>query len=152
MKVFLLKDIDQVGFAGEIIKVKDGYACNFLLPKKMAVQITTANEEFYSSKVKTVDDRKAALESKSSMLAEKINNLKLSLSCKAHDDNELYGSVGQVDIAKLLAGESVKVSKNQVILDKPIKKTGNFEIEIKLSNKIKATFKLKVTGEKTAKS
>lgn|SRR3990167_9817307 len=146
VKVFLLKDVAKVGLARELIKVTDGFAHNYLVPNKLAVIVTPAEEPFYAAKSKLVTNRKEILESKSSMLAEKIRELKLSIACKLHDGEDLYGSVGPTEIVKILDEAGFKIVKTQVLLDKPIKKTGNYEINIKLSNKIQTSFKLRVTG------
>ena len=146
MKVFLLKDVEKVGLARELIKVADGFAHNYLIPNKLAVIVTPAEEPFFAAKSKLVTNRKEILESKSSMLAEKIKELKLSIACKLHGGEDLYGSVGATEIVKVLDEAGIKITKTQVLLDKPIKKTGNYDINIKLSNKIQATFKLRITG------
>lgn len=146
MKVFLLKDVEKVGLAHEVIKVSDGFAINFLVPNKLGVVLTAANEPFYLAKAKQVTNRKEVIASKSSLLAEKIKDLNLTIAAKLHDDKELYGSVGATEIVKLLGDAGVKITKTQVLLDKPLKKTGSYEITIKLSNKLQAAFKLRVTG------
>jgi len=144
MKVFLLKDVEKVGMAGEIIKIKDGFALNFLLPKKLAVIITPDNEKFYLGKVKIVEHRKEVVETKTSMLAEKIKAIQLKIQCKTHDDGKLYGAVGAADIIGLLAEKGVSVSKNQIEFDKSIKAIGTYKVTIKLSSKLKPTVTLKV--------
>ena len=128
MKIYLLKDIEKVGFAGEIIKAKDGYAKNFLIPHGLGVEITPTNQAFYAKKVHEVVNRKTALESKTSMLAEKISNLKMTLKRKMHDDGKLYGAISSGEIVDLLVAEGIKVSKSQILFDKTIKERGNYEI------------------------
>ena len=82
MNVFLLKDIVQVGLKNEIIKVSDGYAANFLFPKKLAVEVTPANEKLYAAKARVVQNRAAIIESTSSVLGDQIANLNLKLKKK----------------------------------------------------------------------
>lgn len=146
MKIFLLKDVENIGMAGEIVNVKDGFAANFIVPKKLGVVITPENEELYKSKIKTLENRKQVIASKTSMLAEKIKSLKITIKRKAHED-KLYGSITNSEIADLLSDEGVKVAKNQVILDKAIKSTGTYDVTVKLSNQLKPSFKLKVISE-----
>jgi len=148
MKVYLLKDTEKVGIAGEIVKVKPGFASNFLIPKKLAIAITPANEAFYKAKVKNVEHRKDVISSKSSMLAEKIKQLILTLKRKTHDDGRLYGAVNGVEVSELLAKEGVSVAKNQVDFGKSIKSTGQYKVTIKLSSKLKPQLTLKVVSEK----
>ena len=146
MKMYLLQDVAKVGFAGEIIKVTDGYAKNFLIPKKLGVEVTEHNIKFYESKVKNVEHRKEALSSEQSMLSEKITHLKLTLKRKLHDKDKLYASINASDIVDLLAPEGVKIGKSQVIFNKTIKNTGEHTVTIKLSSKLQPQFILKVVG------
>lgn len=144
IRVYLTKDIDKVGFAGEIIKVKEGYATNFIIPNKLGILVTAQNEASLLKKLKTVENRKEAVKTKTSMLAEKIKSLKLTYKTKTHDGNKLYGAVSASDVMDLLKTEGIVVAKNQVIFDKSIKNTGTFEVIVKLSNQLQPTFQLKV--------
>ena len=147
MKVYLLKDIQGVGIAGEVVKVKEGYADNFLLPRKAAIKITKKNEAFYNSRAKQIDNRKEAISSQTSMLAEKIKTLKVTLKRKMHDDGKLYASVNPGEIVDLLAAEGVSVSKSQIKMTKAIKEKGSFDVTVKLSSKLQSTLSLKVIPE-----
>jgi len=147
MKIYLLKDIEQVGIAGEIIQVRDGFARNFIFPRKLGVQVTVANAPFFNGKAKSVEERKAVIASKTSMLAEKIKGLTLKIKHKVHDDGKLYAAVSAGEIVDLLAAEEVSVAKNQIVFDKSIKELGSYEITIKLSNKLQPKLVLKVMAE-----
>jgi large subunit ribosomal protein L9 len=147
MKVFLLQDIPQVGMAGEIITVADGYAMNFLFPRKYAVEVTPHNEKGLLAKQRVVEHRKEVVVSKTSMLAEKIKGLKAVLKAKVHDGGRLYGAVSAQDVVTLLAHEGIKVSKNQVLFDKSIKAKGLHSVVIKLSNSLQPSLSLKVVAE-----
>lgn len=144
MKVFLLQNIEKVGLKNEIIKVSDGYAVNFLFPKKLAVEITAANEKQYINKVRQVENRTAIIESVSSLLADQISQLNLKLKKKMHDNDKLYAAISQGEIVDLLKEHNITISKSQVVFDKSIKSKGTFEVTIKLSSKIQPTFKLQV--------
>lgn len=147
MKVFLTKDIPGVGMSHEIIKVSDGYALNYLLPRKLAVEVTPANEASFAKRVKTIEKRQEVIATKTSMLAERINSLKLTLKRKLHDDGKLYGSVNEGEVVELLAGQDVSIAKNQVIFDKSIKSKGTYEVTIKLSSRLQPKMTLNVVGE-----
>lgn len=136
MNIYLLKDIEKVGLAGEIVKVSEGYAMNFVLPRKFGVEVTKANEAFYKTKMKTVEHRKEVIESKTSMLAERIKNLRISLKHKSHDDGKLYGAISAQEIVEALAEKGVSISKNQVDFGKSIKEKGEHKVTIKLSSKL----------------
>ncbi len=148
MKIYLLKDVEGVGIAGEIVKVKEGYADNFLLPRKMGIKITTKNAPFYESRAKHVEHRKEVVASKTSMLAEKIKTMKLTVKRKMHDDGKLYASINPAEVADLLAQEGVSVNKSQVKIDKTIKEKGTFDVTIKLTSKLHPKVQLKVVSEK----
>lgn len=147
MKVFLLKDVEKVGIAGELINVTDGFAYNFLFPRKLAVEVTPQNESGFEKRKKIVEKREAIIESKSSMLAERIKSMTFVLKIKVHDDDRLYGSIGAAEIVDLLAEKGIAVSKNQILLDKAIKKAGSYPIALKLSSRLQPTFLLKIVPE-----
>lgn len=146
MKVYLLKDIEKVGIAGEIITVTDGYAKNFLLPRKLGVIVTEGNFEFFQKRAKTIEHRKEVIESATSMLSEQIKGLILTLKKKIHDNDRLYAAVSQADVVELLAEKNIKVSKSQVLFDKSIKEAGSYPVTIKLSSKLQPQLTLKVIG------
>ena len=149
MKVYLLSDVENVGFEGEIITTTEGYAKNFLVPRKLGVVVTAVNEAFYKSRVRNVENRKEAVKTKTSMLAEKIKATKLSIKRKMHE-GKLYGAISAQDIVELLAQEGISVAKNQILFDKSIKEKGTFDVVIKLSSKLQPALSLKVSEEKEA--
>jgi large subunit ribosomal protein L9 len=148
MKVYLLKNVEGVGMAREIIKVSDGYAQNFLLPNKLAVQVTPANEKFYQTQIRNIENRKEAIVSETSRLAEDIKTAKnLVLKRKTHDGSKLYASVNPLEIAELFTKQNMAVSKSQVHFDKAIKSTGSYDVIIKLSSRLQPVVKIKVVSE-----
>ncbi len=152
MKVYLLQDVERVGMKGEVVKVEEGFARNFLIPRKIAVEITPKNEAFYKNKELVIERRKEVVESKTSMLAERIKMLKITIKRKMHDDGKLYGSIGSAEIAEALtaealaAGYSLTVGKSQIIIDKAIKAKGSYDVTVKLSNKLQPQIKVVVTS------
>ena len=147
MKIYLLKDVEKVGLAGEIIKVSDGFGSNFLIPRKLGIEINPHNEQYYKQRVKTIEHRNEVVSSKTSMLAEKINSLKITLKRKMHDDGKLYGSINATEIVDVLAEKGISIAKNQVEFGKSIKAKGTYDIVIKLSTKLKPTISLSIVPE-----
>ena len=147
MKVFLLKDIEKVGMAGEIIKVNEGYAKNFLVPHKLGVIITPENEASYKQKIKSIAHRKEVVATKTSMLAEKISSTTLTLKKKIHDDDRLYGAVAPLEVVELLKEKGISITKTQVEFEKTIKAKGSYQITIVLSSKLKPQLTLRVVPE-----
>jgi large subunit ribosomal protein L9 len=147
MKVCLRKDIEKIGLAGEIIKVKEGFATNYLIPSGLAVPVTEANADFFKKRERTIENRKEVLATQTSMLAEKINTLELVIKKKMHDDGKLYGAVSPADIVEKLAEKGVTVGKNQIIFGKSIKSKGVYEVVVKLSSRLQPKIKVTIVQE-----
>ena len=147
MNVYMLKDVENVGMAGQIIKVSDGYAANFLIPRKLAVKLTKGNEATLKSQVKKIEVIKKILNNKIAMLAERIKNLHLTIKEKIHDDEKLYGSVSADEIVELLKAKDISVNRKQIEFPKSIKKVGEHKVVVRLSSKLKPEFILKVTAK-----
>ncbi|MCX5922018.1 MAG: 50S ribosomal protein L9 [Candidatus Dependentiae bacterium] len=147
MKVFLLKNVEKIGMAGEIIKVADGFGTNFLLARKLAVEVTPNNEESFKKREKIVEKRKEVVATKTSMLAEKINGLKVTLKRKLHDDGKLYGSVNASEIVDVLAEKGISVTKSQIEFGKSIKAKGSHEVTIKLSSTLQPVINVNIVSE-----
>jgi large subunit ribosomal protein L9 len=147
MKVFLLKDIPGVGIKNEIITTKEGYARNFLIPNKFAIEVTDKNENALKNRIKVLQDRKNVIATKTSILAEKIGSTTITIKRKIQDNGKLYGSINESEIVEELAKNGINISKNQVIIDKDIKTKGNHEIKIKLTSKLIPNLKIKVISE-----
>lgn len=150
MKVFLLKDIEKIGIEGEIIKTSEGYARNYLIPRKLGIEVTPENEKSLVNRVKKIEHRKEVVATKTSILAEKIKNSDLVLKRKMHDGGKLYGSISANEIVDLFALKGISISKSQVEFDKTIKTQGVYDVIIKLSSKLQPKVKLKIIQEKEA--
>jgi large subunit ribosomal protein L9 len=133
--------------AEQVVKVADGYAHNFLIPRKLAVEVTALNEAGLVKRIKQVDQRKEVVASKTSMLAERIKTLKPVLKAKIHDNDRLYGAVSEKDIAAALAGLGISIAPRQVIIERKILTKGLHPVKVKLSNTLQPTFTLKVISE-----
>lgn len=147
MKVYLLKNVERIGMAGEILKVADGFGANYLIPNKLAIEITAQNEESFKNKTKKVEQRKEVIATQTSMLAEKINGTTVTIKRKLHDDGKLYGSLSAGEIADALAQKSISVSKSQIDLPKSIKSKGTYEVVIHLSSRLQPKVTIKVVSE-----
>lgn len=152
MKVFLKEDIKNIGMAGEMVKVDDGYGRNYLIPKKLAVEVTPKNEASFKGKIKVIENRKEVINSKTSMLAERIGSMVITLKRKMHDDGKLYAAVNTSEIADLLGDQGVAIGKSQVLIDKSIKEKGSYKVTIKLTSKLQSQITLKVVPDHAAKT
>lgn len=148
MEVILRKDIPKLGKAGDVVKVKDGFARNYLIPKGLAI---LANQKTLKAleKERSIILAKAERERKKTQsLAEKLQGMTITLYRKAVEEGRLYGSVTASDIAKALAERGFEIEKKQIILDEPIKTVGNYEVNLKLSGDINVSIKVEVIEEK----
>lgn len=147
MKIILLQDIKSLGKAGDIKNVSDGYARNFLLPKKLARLATEANVA--EAETKRAQE-KAAQEANLNNLQElagKLNGKKIIIKSK-EKGGKLFGSITAKDITQELAGENLAIPEKSIILDEAIKKTGSYRIKVKLADDIEADVQLEIAGEK----
>ncbi len=146
MKVVMLQDVENIGMVGQVLNVSDGYAANYLLPRKLAKQVTAKSEKFYAERSKKIEVAVQAVASKMGMLAERIKNLHLTLKKRQHDDGKLYGSVSADEVVDLLKGKDITINKKQVVFIKSIKNVGEHKVAIKLSAKIQPHATVKVVG------
>ncbi len=148
MKVLLVKDVEHLGKAGEIKDVSGGFGRNYLLPKGFAVlatksQIKQAEERMAAQRRKAEAARKEA-----EALAARLANLTLTFVVKVGEQDRLYGSVTNADIAsKLHEMIGVEIDRRKIALEDPIKRTGEYEVPVELASGVSATLKVVVTGE-----
>lgn len=142
MKVILLEAIDRLGKAGEVITVKEGYARNFLIPKKKAKIATPGNMKMLDAlkKKQTVEESKKLEDAKK--LADKISALSLTIAAQAGEEEKLFGSVSNDDVAASLAEQGINIDKKEIILDEPIKKLGTYQVTVKVHPEVKASLRV----------
>lgn len=142
MKVILLKDIDKLGKSGQTVKVADGYARNYLLPQKLALEATQANERLFLEMKKQAEQKEVKIKKEAQELAEKIRGLSCTIVRQAGEEEKLYGSVTNMDIASAIQQEGLHLDKKKILLDEPLKSLGIFYVPIKLHPEV--TTELKV--------
>ena len=146
-EVLLMSDVNDLGAEGDIVKVADGYARNFLLPKKLAAPVT---EETRRRLAKAQRER-AALQAdelaEARKLAEHVSTLSCTIPARASADENLYGSISSGDIASALAGQGVEVQEENVLLEAPIKELGIFGVPIRLHPEVDVMLKVWVVEE-----
>ena len=142
MEVILTKDVNKIGKAGSVIKIKDGFARNFLLPQKLAIPVTPGNlkklEQEKQKTLKSLEEKKQ----EAIIIKERLDKLSLTISAIAQDEKSLYGSVTAQDISSALKEEGIEIEKNLIVLDEPIKSLGIYELEVKLHPEIQAKVKI----------
>ncbi|MCX5696019.1 MAG: 50S ribosomal protein L9 [Candidatus Omnitrophica bacterium] len=141
MEVILTKDVDKIGKAGAVVKVKDGFARNLLLPKKLAVEVTPGNLKRLEQEKQKIAQDSEKRKQEAIILKERLDNLSLTISAMAQDEKSLYGSITALDISNALKDEGLEVDKNLIILAEPLKALGIYEIPVKLHPDISAILK-----------
>ena len=147
MRVFMLKDVEKVGMAGQVINVKEGYARNFLFPRKLAISAEGQSKEFFEKRIAKQKVATQVLSSKAAMLAERIKSLHLTLKERTHDDGKLYGAVGSDEVVALLKEKGININKKQIEFEKSVKAVGEHKVTVKISSKLKPQLTLKVVGK-----
>ncbi len=148
MQVYMLKDVENVGMTGQIVKVTDGYASNYLLPNKLAKEVSASDAKFYAQRVVKQQATVQVLNTKAAMLAERLKTIHVTIKEKVHDDGKLYGSVSADKIVELLKEKEVSITKKQVEFGKSIKSVGEHKVTIKLSSKLLPEITVKVVALK----
>ena len=147
MEVILREDVDKLGRRGEVVKVAEGYGRNFLLPRGLAVPVTTANKAMIDRERKAHEARMAKEKAEWQAVADRINSIRFVAPRKVGENDILYGSVTSGDIAEFLKNKGVEIDKRKVQLDDPIKKLGDHEVKIRLHPEVTATIKVLVSKE-----
>ena len=132
MKVILMQDVKSLGKRGEIKEVADGYARNFLFPKKLAQQASSGNLNSLKHEQNLQADRDAKVLAKAREFAAQLQEKQLTVAAKCGDGGRLFGSVTSADIAEALAEQGITVDKRKIELSEPVKTLGQYEASVKL--------------------
>lgn len=148
MKVILLTDVKQIGKKGDLINVKDGYARNFLLPRKAAIEATPANLRKYENEKKMKEQKEEDIYQEAKKLGEEISKISLTIKTKAGDNGKLFGSITTKEITELIEKQhKIKLDKRKVELSNTIKSTGEYKAKIKLHTKVTTEINIVVQGQ-----
>ena len=144
MEVILLERVAKLGQMGEIVKVRDGYARNFLLKRKKALRATAENRAKYDGMKAELEANNLQAKSEATKAAEKIDGIEIVIIRQASESGQLFGSVSVRDIVEALAGEKITVARPQVWLDAPIKAIGQKKVTIAVHPEVEATITVTV--------
>jgi len=145
MEVILSQDVEKLGRTGEVVKVKDGYARNFLVPQKLAYLATPGNLKRIELQQKKLKAQHEQEKNEALQLAEKLNKVSCTVNVEVNDLEKLYGSVTETDVAKALEVEGFTIDKKDLIIENPIEELGIFEVGVKLHPEVIAKIRLWVT-------
>lgn len=147
MQIILQEDVEKLGTRGQVVNVAEGYARNFLLPRKLALEASAGNMKRLEKMRATFAKKEATEKGDAQKLAELLAGVSLELTRKAGDNDQLFGSVTSADISEALAAKGFNVEKRKIALAEPIKVVGEFEIPVKLHREITSNVKLSVKKE-----
>ncbi len=147
MEIILRDHVDNLGRRGEIVKVADGYARNFLLPRKLALPATDANKKWIERERKIAESRDHEERSAAEAVSARLSALELTISKKVGENDQLYGSVTNADIAELLAKKGFEVDRRKLILPEPLKAIGDHTVPLKLHREVTVPLKVHVVKE-----
>lgn len=144
MEVILLERVEKLGHIGDVVKVKDGFARNFLLPNKKALRANDANRKVFEANRERIVAENAAKRTEAEKESKGLEGVSVTLIRQASNTGQLYGSVAVRDIVDSLNADGHKVTKAQVVLDKPIKAIGLYEVKVALHAEVAVTVKVNV--------
>ena len=144
MDVILLERIEKLGSIGDVVKVKNGYARNFLLPRGKALRANESNRKVFEANRERIEAQNAERRGEAENEAKKVDGAKIQLIRQASNTGQLYGSVSARDLAEALEAAGYKVAKNQIVLDKPIKSIGMQDVKIALHPEVSVTISVNV--------
>ncbi len=148
MKIILRQDMDALGLEGDTVDVANGYGRNYLIPKGIALEASIQNVKLFETQRKKIEIKRIKAKEEAEKIKEKLADVMITISQKAGDEDKLYGSVTNMDIAAHLEKQGILIDRKKISLDKPIKTLGEFEVSIRLYPEVTGSIKVTVVPEK----
>lgn len=146
-QVILKKDVRKLGDRGDLVSVSAGYARNFLFPQSLAIPATAANKQQLEEMRAAAGRESARLREDASKLAESMDDVTIRIVTRAGDSGQLFGSVTTRDLAAELESKGFPIDRHDILLDRPLKETGDYTVRIHLYKEVKQTIKVEVRAE-----
>jgi large subunit ribosomal protein L9 len=147
MEVILREHVEHLGRRGEIVKVADGYARNYLLPRKLALPATEANRKWVERERRIAEMRDREEKTAAEAIAMRLSALEITVPRRTGENDQLYGSVTNADIAELLAARGFEIDRRKILLPDPIKQLGEVTVPVKLHREVVAQLRVVVVKE-----
>jgi large subunit ribosomal protein L9 len=147
VQIILNEEVANLGRPGDVVKVRAGYARNYLLPRNLAVEANPKNLRAFEHQKRLALLKREALQAKAASLKERIEALTITIGARAGDEGRLFGSVTNIDIERVLREKGVEVERRRIILAEPIKQLGEFTVPVKLSAEVDVQLKITVAAE-----
>jgi large subunit ribosomal protein L9 len=146
VQVILNEDVPNLGRPGDVVKVRAGYARNYLLPRGMAVEANSRNLSAFEHQKSMAMVKREALKNQAAGVKEKLEALQLKVSARAGEEGKLFGSVTNIDIERALREHGFEVDRRRIVLNEPIKQLGDYSVTVRLQPEVEANLKLSVAA------
>lgn len=147
MKVILKNDVKNIGKMGDVVKVADGYARNYLVPRGLAVVASTKNIKTIEHEKRIIKEKAKKIMNSAQELSDKISKITLIMKANAGEEGKLFGSVTTMDIAELIKNEGIEIDKKKISIDEPIKRLGTYIVHVKVHPDITTNITVQVVQE-----
>ena len=146
MRIILQETVEKLGGPGQVVEVAEGYARNYLLPRKLAVEANSRNLREFEHQKRLAMVKREALKSQAMSLKDKIEGLSLTLRARTGEEGKLFGSVTNIDLERSLHEKGFSVDRRRIVLHEPIKQLGDYTVTIRLQPEVEATLKFTVAA------
>lgn len=150
MEVILRQDVDELGLEGDIVKVAKGYGRNYLIPQSMALEASEHNRKALELQRKKIELKRVRFKEEAEKVKAAMEEVVVTFSQKAGEEGKLYGSVTSMDVASQLKEQGIDIDRRKIVMEKPIKELGEFEVGVKIYPEVTATIKVVVNAEAEA--
>ena len=150
MEVILRQDVEELGLEGDVVKVAKGYARNYLIPQPMALEASEHNRKALELQRKKIELKRVRVKEEAEKVKATMEEVVLTFSQKSGEEGKLYGSVTSMDVASQLKEQGIDVDRRKIVLEKPIKELGEFQVEIKIYPEVSAAIKVVVKADEEA--
>lgn len=147
MQVILRDDVPNLGRPGDVVKVRPGYARNFLLPRSLAVEANPKNLRAFEHEKRLALLKREAKRSEALKIKDRLEQLTIEIAARAGEGGKLFGSVTNIDVERALAGQGIAIDRRRIQLAEPIKELGEFVVAVRVDADVEASLKLKVAAE-----
>lgn len=146
MEVILKEDIANLGKIGEVVRVRDGYARNYLLPRGLVLEANKKNMKTFEHHKKIVGDQKQKILRQAQSVGDQLAGVSVTLSMRAGEEGKLFGSVTNIQIEKALKAQGINVDRRKIQLGEPIKAVGDYDVPVRLSADVTVPLKVSVVA------
>jgi large subunit ribosomal protein L9 len=147
MQVILRDDVPNLGRPGDVVRVRPGYARNFLLPRNLAVEANPKNLRAFEHEKRLALMRREAKRGEALKIKDRIEQLSIRITARAGEGGKLFGSVTNIDVERALGAQGINIDRRRIVLAEPIKELGEFVVPVRIDAEVEANLKLEVAAE-----